>query len=678
MKSAVFIFVLLTFSNLSNSQVSEKLELLDIFNLEHISDPQISPDGKRVIYTRNFKDVMTDKNHSNLWITDFNGSSQRPLTTGNQNDYAPKWSHDGSQVVYLSNQADDKVKLYLMWIDTKQTVALTNTATAPNDVSWSHDDKSLVFTQFVAKPKPSLVKMPAKPVGASWNEPPIYIDDMTYRADEQGYLKAGNSQVFTLSVDGGTPRQITDSEHNHRSPTWSKDNRSIYFTANMHENHEFERLNSEIYQLKLDDLSVTALTTRFGPDADAQLSPNGKLIAYIGFDDTFQGHTVRDLYVMDQDGQNSKAISKELDRSIQSMAWASDSKGLYIQYTDQGDGKLSLINLSGKVKAVASQLGGLSLGRPYNAASFSVANNGRVAYTLGGSEHPAELAVSENGKSRRLTQVNDDLFDYKKLGKLTELRWLSSVDQREVQGWLVTPPDFDPNKKYPMILEIHGGPFASYGSVFSTEVQLFAAAGYVVLYTNPRGSTGYGQEFANLIHHDYPNNDYHDLMSGVDAAIDLGFIDKDQLYVTGGSGGGVLTAWIIGKTDRFKAAVVAKPVINWISFVLYADNPGFFYKYWFANKPWEDVENYLKRSPLTYVGNVKTPTMLLTGEEDFRTPIAESEQFYAALKLQKVESAMVRIPGSGHGIANRPSNLVAKVASILAWFEKYKAEEKSI
>ncbi len=225
-----------------------------------------------------------------------------------------------------------------------------------------------------------------------------------------------------------------------------------------------------------------------------------------------------------------------------------------------------------------------------------------------------------------------------------------------------------------MILEIHGGPFASYGSVFSSEVQLYAAAGYVVLYTNPRGSSGYGEEFGNLIHHDYPNHDYEDLMSGVDALIARGYIDSENLFVTGGSGGGVLTAWIVGKTDRFRAAVVAKPVINWYSFVLYADNPAFFYRYWFPTKPWEDPEHYMKRSPLSYVGNVTTPTMLLTGEEDYRTPIAESEQFYAALKLEGVETAMVRIPGASHGIANRPSNLIAKIASVLMWFEKYRKQ----
>jgi acylaminoacyl-peptidase len=282
------------------------------------------------------------------------------------------------------------------------------------------------------------------------------------------------------------------------------------------------------------------------------------------------------------------------------------------------------------------------------------------------------LGAGDLNNTRRLTAVNDDLFSFRNLGEVEEIWWKSSFDQRDIQGWVVTPPDFDPENKYPLLLEIHGGPFASYGSVYSAEVQAYAAAGYVVLYCNPRGSTGYGEQFGNLIHHDYPNHDYDDLMSGVDAVIEKGFIDENNLFVTGGSGGGVLTAWIVGKTDRFRAAVVAKPVINWYSFVLYADNVQFFSKYWFDKKPWEDPEPYLKRSPLSYVGNITTPTMLLTGEEDYRTPIAESEQFYAALKLENVETAMVRIPGASHGIARRPSNLIAKLASVMAWFEEHK------
>ncbi len=204
-------------------------------------------------------------------------------------------------------------------------------------------------------------------------------------------------------------------------------------------------------------------------------------------------------------------------------------------------------------------------------------------------------------------------------------------------------------------------------------MQLYAREGYVVLYTNPRGSTSYGEEFGNLIDRNYPGQDYDDLMSGVDAVLEKGYIDENNLFVTGGSGGGVLSAWIVGKTDRFRAAVVAKPVINWYSFVLYADGPAFFYKYWFGNLPWEDPEAYMNRSPISLVANVRTPTMLLTGEEDLRTPMAETEQYYAALKLMKVETAMVRIPGAYHGIAARPSNLIAKVVYILHWFEKHKA-----
>jgi acylaminoacyl-peptidase len=223
-------------------------------------------------------------------------------------------------------------------------------------------------------------------------------------------------------------------------------------------------------------------------------------------------------------------------------------------------------------------------------------------------------------------------------------------------------------------LEIHGGPFANYGDRFAAEIQLYAAAGYVVLYINPRGSTSYGEEFGNLIHHAYPGYDYDDLMSGVETLLAKGYIDPQRLYVTGGSGGGVLTAWIVGHTERFRAAVVAKPVINWTSFVLTADSYNFFYKHWFPGPPWEHPEHYRQRSPLSYVGNVKTPTMLLTGESDYRTPISESEQFYQALKLNQVDAAMVRIPHSSHGIASRPSNLIAKVAHILGWFQRHGGE----
>ena len=314
----------------------------------------------------------------------------------------------------------------------------------------------------------------------------------------------------------------------------------------------------------------------------------------------------------------------------------------------------------------------MSFSRPYSGGFFSLSKNNRYSFTYGTAYNPADLAVGYRGSKKRLTNLNKDLFDYKNLGNVEEIWYESSYDGKMIHGWIVKPPNFDSSKKYPLILEIHGGPHTNYGFHFSSEVQLFASKGYVVLYTNPRGSTSYGKEFANLIHHNYPSQDYDDLISGVDFVIEKGYIDESNLFVTGGSGGGVLTSWIVGKTDKFTAAVVAKPVINWYSFVLYADNIGYFYKYWFKDFPWDDPESYLKRSPISYVGNVKTPTMVLTGEKDYRTPMAESEQFYAGLKLNKVETMLIRIPNANHGIASKPSNLIAKVNAIIAWFEKYK------
>jgi dipeptidyl aminopeptidase/acylaminoacyl peptidase len=265
------------------------------------------------------------------------------------------------------------------------------------------------------------------------------------------------------------------------------------------------------------------------------------------------------------------------------------------------------------------------------------------------------------------------LLGGKDLGAVSALPVKSSLDGRAVGAWLVKPAQFVAGRKYPLILEIHGGPFAAYGPLFSTDNQLYAAAGYAVLYTNPRGSTSYGEEFANLIHHDYPNHDYDDLMSAVDAAIATGFIDPDNLFVTGGSGGGVLTAWIVGKNNRFRAAATQKPVINWASTVLTTDLATYMPKYWFDKMPWEDPQGYWRRSPLSLVGSVNTPTLVVVGDQDFRTPLSDSEQYYQALQLRGVPTALVKVPGASHGgLTARPSQSAAKASAILAWFQRYR------
>jgi len=652
---------------------SQRLQSIDVFQLEYTDDVQISPDGSRIVYVRVSHDIMTDRARRNLWIVNADGTNNRPLRSEAKNFMSPRWSPDGTRLAYVS-AAEGSPQLYVRWIDTGQTALLTNLVQAPNAIAWSADGKSIAFTQLVPEKKPPLATPPEKPEGAQWAPPVKVIDSVVYRADGEGYLEAGYQHVFVVSAEGGTPRQLTDGEFNDDGPlSFTPDNKRIVFSANRGADWERDPQESEVFTVDIATGKLTQLTKRDGPDNSPVVSPDGRYIAYLGFDDRLQGYQVTHLYVMDSDGANSRELTADLDRDVADPRWSADSRSVYFSYDERGVRKLGITSLNGKLRMLADGLGGIDLGRPYTSGSFSVARNGRAAFAHNTTARPADVAtVAGGGSPRVLTALNDDLLGNKVLGTVKEITWKSSKDQRDIQGWVITPPDFDASKKYPLILEIHGGPFAAYGPNYTTEMQLFAAAGYIVLYSNPRGSTSYGEEFGNLIHHAYPGDDYDDLMSGVDAVIAQGHVDTNNLFVTGGSGGGVLTAWIVGKTDRFRAAVVAKPVINWSSFVLTSDANNFFYRYWFGAQPWEQPEQYWKRSPLSLVGNVKTPTMLLTGESDYRTPIGESEQFYQALKLRKVDTVMVRIPEASHGMTSRPSNLIAKVDNILAWFEKYR------
>jgi len=380
---------------------------------------------------------------------------------------------------------------------------------------------------------------------------------------------------------------------------------------------------------------------------------------------------------MNVDGTNMKVISDKLDRSISTFKWDAKSKGLFVSYDDKGNTKISYINLSGKLNKLTDNMGGTSIGRPYAGGSFSVSNNDKIAYTLSRPDYPAELAIFQSKSVNKITNLNKDLLEYRTLGKVEEIWYKSSFDKRDIQGWIVYPPNYLASKKYPLLVENHGGPILNYGDRFSAEIQLYAASGYVVFYPNPRGSTSYGEEFANLLYNNYPGEDYNDVMDGVDELIKKGIAHEDQLYVTGGSAGGIMTAWIIGKNNRFEAAVVAKPVVNWISKTLVADNYFGYANSRYPGQPWENFETYWKFSPLSLVGNIETPTMVMVGMNDLRTPPSEAKQLYHALKLRKIETVLVEIPGASHGIAAKPSNLITKVANTLAWFEKYNKSQSN-
>jgi dipeptidyl aminopeptidase/acylaminoacyl peptidase len=662
--------------SVSRSQVSaaddRRFAELDVFQLEYVSDPQISPDGTQIVYQRNSLNIMKDRSQSELWIVNVDGTEHRKLTSGEYGESSPRWSPDGNRVLYVAKGVEG-AEIFVRWMHTGQTARLTQLAQTPRGITWSPDGNWIAFTMLVAETPPELVKPPSKPKNAQWAKPPLVITRLRHEADGSGYLEPGYHHIFVLPAQGGTPRQLTSGSFHHRdAPVWAWNGKSLIFSSNRTTDWEYEFVNSEIYSVTLEDGTIHALTDRYGPDKNPTVSPDGKKIAYLGFDDKIQTYQVTHLYVMNRDGSEKRRIIYSLDRSISQPVWDSSGEGIYFKYDDRGNTKIGYTTLNGTVNEVTGNLGGTALGRPYGGGSFSVSSGGLIAFTYTKPEHPADAAVwSRETGVELITELNRDVLGYRDLGKVEDIWYESSDDQRRIQGWIVTPPGFDPKRKYPLILEIHGGPISNYGDRFSAEIQLYAAAGYVVFYANPRGSTGYGEEFGNLLYHDYPGGDYEDLISGVDVVIARGYIDENNLFVTGGSAGGIMTAWIVGKTSRFKAAVVVKPVMNWYSKTLVADNYYSYHNYRYPGSPWENPEIYMKYSPISLVGNISTPTLVMVGTADLRTPLSEAKQLYHALKLRKIETALVTIPGAWHNISARPSQLITKTAHVLAWFKKY-------
>lgn len=641
----------------------------DLFGLSIAADPQISPDGRTIVYVRRTGDVMTDRMQSSLWLIDVASGRQSPFAAQGS---SPRWSPDGTRIAYAASDGDNG-QLFVRWIATGASARVTSFPGDPQALAWSPDGTRLAYVATVAGEGTTLGKAPAKPEGAKWAEPLTVIDRVNYRNDGPGYVKPGRDHLFVVGAEGGAARQLTFGAFDDGGPlSWTPDGRAIVFAAIRGPEAERQVMNSDVIAVDVATAQMRTLTTRDGPDGQPRVSPDGSRIAWLGFDDRRRSYENAQLYVGDRDAAGPRSLTAPLDRGIEDAVWAADGRSLYASYDDRGQRRIARVGLDGRTTPLIDNVEGGGLDRPYTGGDFSVSKGGTIAYTGGDAGAPADVWVWSGGKPRRLTQLNAVMTASKALAPVRKIA-VTAPDGRPIDAWLATPLGRAAGARVPLILEIHGGPNSAYGPSFATDVQLYAAAGYAVLWTNPRGSTSYGAEFANLIDKAYPSADYDDLIAAVDAAIADGTADPDNLFVTGGSGGGVLTAWIVGKTNRFKAAATQKPVINWVSEALTMDNTLFTSRYWFAKLPWEDPMSYWNRSPLSLVGNVKTPTLVVVGSDDYRTPVSESEQYYAALQIRGVPTALVKVPGASHGgFTARPSQSAAKASAILAWFDRYR------
>jgi dipeptidyl aminopeptidase/acylaminoacyl peptidase len=674
----IALFVLLGTAPLAAQEApAPPFQRMDVFGLEWVEDPQIAPDGSRIVYVRRGMDIMTDRRTAALWMMNADGTNHVKLTDRDANESSPRWSPDGTRIAFTSSDEADGSEVYVHWVGENRTAKITQLANSPGGLAWSPDGTRLAFTMHVDAPAPQFVTPPSKPDGADWADPPRVETRLNHEADGVGILDYGFDHVFVVRAEGGPARQITSGDYHHSSiPVWTPDGEQLILSANRHENWTRERNNSELYAVSVDDGTITPLTDRFGPDVAPRVSPDGAAIAYLGYDDAIQTYQVNRLYMMNADGSDAQEIETGLDRSINAIAWDENGDGLYIQYNDEGVGKLAHVGQEGgTMTSVADSLGGGSIGRPYvGGVYFSVADDGTLAVNRGSPYRPSDLALvrRESGTITPLTALNNELLGRRTLGQVEAIRYTSTKDGRDLHGWVVTPPGYDPDRPYPLLVEIHGGPISHYGPYFSPEIQLYAADGYVVFYPNARGSTSYGEEFGNLLYNDFSGGEYQDVIDGVDRLIADGVVSEDSLYITGGSAGGTTTAWVVGQTDRFRAAAAQKPVINWISKTLAADNWYGYANYRYPGWAWENPMEYWDVSPISLAGNVETPTLVIVGDADLRTPTWEAKQFYHALKQRGVETAYVEVPGAYHFISNRPSQLITKIDHVLAWFDRYR------
>ena len=636
---------------------------------ERVNDVQISPDGSRLVHTRQHVNQLEDKWESEIWILSADGGQHRFFAKGSN----ARWSPDGKRVMYLAEGEPKGQQIFVRWVDTAgPATAITHVTETPRDIRWSPDGKSIAFAMFVPGAEKWNISMPEAPKGAKWTPAPRIVDTLHYRQDRVGLLEDGFTHLYVVSADGGTPKAVTSGKWSvgagelRQGATfdWTPDSKSIVFNGNRTVDADRTYQTSSLYVADVATGTIRDLVTRTGEWRDPAVSPDGRTVAFAGYEPSGHTNTVSDLYLVSIDGGNMRKISGTFDRDPEHLEWAADGSGVYFDADDRGSRNIDFASANGGVKAITTGTHVLRFD--------SMSRDLVAAGTAADFDHPEDVVrvnLRQPAQIVKLTDVNGDVLAGKQLAKAEEI-WYTSTGNTKVQGWIVKPPSFDGSKTYPLILEIHGGPFSMYSVAFNWMFQNFAANDFVVLYTNPRGSTGYGSAFANGIDHNYPGPDYDDLMAGVDAVVAKGYIDQTRMYVSGCSGGGVLSSWVIGHTDRFAAAAVRCPVIDWLSMAGDTDVPLFTYS--FFRKPfWDDPSDWLSHSSVMSVGHVTTPTLLMTGVLDRRTPMPQTEEFYAALKVKGVPTKLLQFNEEYHGTGSRPSNYIRTQLYMMSWFRQW-------
>ncbi|MBP3038675.1 S9 family peptidase [Bacillaceae bacterium Marseille-Q3522] len=648
----------------------------DLYDLKSVTDPQLAANGNDLTYVVTTIDKEKDTYGSNIYYVNLNEKEKIfQWTFGNDRNTTPRWSPDGEQLLFVSNRSG-KNQLYLLQKSGGEAKQLTFCANGASNPVWSPDGKKIAFQTSLA-PDESLTeeksdKKDEKPV-------PLEVNKMQYKFNGKGFWDGKYSHIVIVDIATGKLEQLTAGEYDYSLQSWSPDGKRIAVTADLNEKQDFSFV-SDIYLINVETKEKQVLTSSEGVFSKVSWSPNGRYLTAFGHKMEYKNATYTKLWLYDFE---SKAWSQITDDELlvgdfvvgdfqqgavkPGAIWSTDNKSFYFLVTDHGKTIVYFGNISGEVYP--------ALHGKQHVYGFTTAGAGEKA--VAAISNPQEvgdlyLVTIATGKLERLTNVNAGFFEEKGLASVEELSFTSS-DGLELHGWLMKPPGFTEEKKYPFILEIHGGPHAMYANTYFHEFQVLAAQGYVILYINPRGSLGFGQKFVDAVRGDYGGKDYEDLMEAVDFALEqYDFIDKDRMGVTGGSYGGFMTNWVVGHTNRFKAAVTQRSISNWISFHGVSDI-GYFFTDWQIQADLNDIEKLWKHSPLAYVNKIETPLLILHGELDYRCPIEQAEQLYIALKQQEKETKLVRFPESNHELSRSgiPSLRIARLNYILDWFKKY-------